>query len=82
VGGKVVAARTMERTIPIRLPIDETFHIGPDTGDPDQRSDAVHVHRQDRQADDSARSAVLTEDDKNKLMVAFRAARTITSSGV
>lgn len=32
VDGKVVSTQKMERTIPIMLPIDETFDIGSDTG--------------------------------------------------
>jgi hypothetical protein len=34
VDGKVVLTQKMERTIPIMLPIDETFDIGSDTGTP------------------------------------------------
>jgi len=34
VDGQVVATHTMERTIPLILPIDETFDIGADTGTP------------------------------------------------
>jgi len=34
VDGKAVATQTMERTIPLLLPIDETFDIGSDTGTP------------------------------------------------
>ena len=34
VDGKVVATQTMERTIPLTLPWDETFDIGSDTGTP------------------------------------------------
>jgi len=34
VDGQVVATQTMERTIPLALPIDETFDIGADTGTP------------------------------------------------
>ena len=34
VDGKVVSTQTMERTIPLMLPIDETFDIGSDTGTP------------------------------------------------
>ena len=34
VDGKVVATETMERTIPLLLPWDETFDIGSDTGTP------------------------------------------------
>jgi arylsulfatase A-like enzyme len=32
VDGKVVSTQTMERTIPLVLPVDETFDIGSDTG--------------------------------------------------
>jgi arylsulfatase A-like enzyme len=34
VDGKVVSTQTMERTIPLLMPIDETFDIGSDTGSP------------------------------------------------
>jgi hypothetical protein len=34
VDGKTVSTQTMERTIPLVLPIDETFDIGSDTGNP------------------------------------------------
>ena len=34
VDGKVVATQTMERTVPLMLPWDETFDIGSDTGTP------------------------------------------------
>jgi arylsulfatase A-like enzyme len=34
VDGKVVATQTMERTIPLTLPWDETFDVGSDTGTP------------------------------------------------
>jgi hypothetical protein len=34
VDGKVVATQKMERTIPLTLPVDETFDIGADTGTP------------------------------------------------
>ena len=34
VDGKVVATQTMERTVPLTLPWDETFDIGSDTGTP------------------------------------------------
>ena len=51
VDGKTVSTQTMERTIRLVLPIDETFDIGSDTGNPvdDQRiSGTVQVHRQDQ----------------------------------
>ncbi len=34
VDGKVISAQTLERTIPLTLPWDETFDIGSDTGTP------------------------------------------------
>ena len=34
VDGKVVSTQTMERTVPLTLPWDETFDIGSDTGTP------------------------------------------------
>lgn len=34
VDGKVVSTQTMERTIPLTLPVDESFDIGSDTGTP------------------------------------------------
>ncbi|MGA2402569.1 MAG: arylsulfatase, partial [Syntrophobacteraceae bacterium] len=34
VDGKVVSTQTMERTVPLTLPRDETFDIGSDTGTP------------------------------------------------
>ena len=51
VDGKVVATETMERTIPLTLPWDETFDIG------SRRSGSVRLHRQDRQADDCGHPA-------------------------
>jgi hypothetical protein len=34
VDGKVVATHTLKRTVPLTLPWDETFDIGPDAGTP------------------------------------------------
>ena len=34
VDGKVVSTQTLERTVPLTLPWDETFDIGSDTGTP------------------------------------------------
>ena len=48
VDDKVVATQTMEHTVPLTLPWDETFDIGSDTGTP---VDDADYHRQDRQAD-------------------------------
>jgi hypothetical protein len=34
VDGKVISTQTLNRTVPLTLPWDETFDIGPDTGTP------------------------------------------------
>jgi arylsulfatase len=60
VDGKVVATQKMESTVPLILPVDETFDVGSKTGTPvDDRdlSNPVHVHGQAHQADDLARTA-------------------------
>jgi len=78
VDGKVVASQKMERTIPIVLPIDETFDIGSDTGTP--------VDDQDYQVPFAFNGKIdrltigldqpkLTPDDVNKLEAAYRAAQ-------
>jgi hypothetical protein len=59
VGGKVVAAQTLEHTVPLILMWDETFdkrqirHAGERSGLPS----AILVLRQDRQADNLGRAA-------------------------
>jgi arylsulfatase A-like enzyme len=78
VDGKVVATQKMERTIPIVLPIDETFDIGSDTG--------TSVDDQDYQVPFAFTGKInrltigldqpkLTPDDVNKLEAAYRAAQ-------
>ncbi len=78
VDGKVVSTQTMERTVPLTLPWDETFDIGSDTGTP--------VDDHDYQVPFSFTGKInkltiaieppkLTEDDKKKLMEAYRAAQ-------
>ncbi len=78
VDGKVVATQTMERTIPLTLPWDETFDIGSDTGTP--------VDDQDYQVPFAFTGKItkltiaveppkLTPDDEKKLAEAFRAAQ-------
>ena len=60
VDGKVVSTQTLEHTVPLTLPWDETFDIGSDTGTPvdDQGlPGAIQVHRQDRQTDNLGRAA-------------------------
>lgn len=76
VDGKVVATETMERTIPLLLPWDETFDIGSDTGtgvdDADYQIPFPFTGRIDKLTVSLA-PPVLTEDDKRKLMEAGRA---------
>ena len=76
VDGKVVATETMERTIPLILPWDETFDIGSDTGtgvdDADYQIPFAFTGRIDKLTV-SLTPPVLTEDDKRKLMEAERA---------
>ncbi len=78
VDGKVVSTQTMERTIPLTLPWDETFDVGADTGTP--------VDDQDYQVPfkftgklDKLTIAVdppkLTPEDEKKLTDAYRAAQ-------
>ncbi len=76
VDGRVVSTQTMEKTIPIGLPIDESFDIGSSTGTP--------VDDQDYQIPFAftgkivkltftVKPPVLTEEDKRKLEDAYRA---------
>jgi len=78
VDGQVVATHTMERTIPLILPIDETFDIGADTGTP--------VDDHDYQVPFAFTGKInkltialdppkLTPDDEKKLSDAYRAAQ-------
>jgi arylsulfatase len=78
VDGKIAATQTMERTVPLLLPVDETFDIGADTGTP--------VSDQDYQVPfaftgkiDKLTIAVdppkLTPDDVKKLETGYRAAQ-------
>ena len=76
VDGKVVAAQKMEHTIPLILPIDETFDIGSKTGTPvddaDYQVPFVFTGKIDRLTI-SVAPPVLTEQDKQKLIQAERA---------
>ena len=78
VDGKVVATQKMERTVPLILPIDETFDIGADTGTP--------VDDKDYQVPFAFTGKInkltialdppkLTPDDVQKLEAAYRAAQ-------
>jgi len=71
VDGKAVATQTLEKTIPIMLPIDETFDIGAKTGTPiddrDYQTPFAFTGKIDK-LNITVEPPVLTEDDKKKLM--------------
>jgi arylsulfatase len=78
IDGRVVSTQTMDRTIPLTLPWDETFDIGSKTGTP--------IDDQDYQVPfpftgkiDTVTFALdppkLTPDDQKKLSDAYRAAQ-------
>jgi arylsulfatase A-like enzyme len=78
VDGTVVATQKLDRTIPIMLPIDETFDIGSDTGTPvDDRDYQVPFAFTGKI--DKLTVALdppkLTPDDVKKLEAAYRAAQ-------
>jgi hypothetical protein len=76
VDGKVVATQRMDRTIPLLLPIDETFDIGSDTGTPvdddDYKVPLAFTGTIDHLAI-SLEPPRLTPDDIEKLDAAYRA---------
>jgi hypothetical protein len=78
VDGKVITTQTLERTIPLTLPWDETFDIGSDTGTPVDDQDyqvpfkfTGKIHK----LTVSVAPPVLTPDDVKKLSDASRAAQ-------
>ncbi len=78
VDGKVVATQTMDRTVPLTLPWGETFDIGSDTGTPvDDRDYQVPFKFNGKIAKITVKveSPALTEEDKQKLAEAARAAQ-------
>ena len=78
VDGKVVATETLERTVPLTLPVDETFDIGSATGTPVDDADYQVPFRFTGKIDKlqiALDPPTLTEDDKKKLMEAGRAAQ-------
>ena len=78
VGGKVVATETMERTIPLTLPWDETFDIGSDTETPIDDADYQVPFAFTGKIDKltiSVAPPMLTDQDKQKLMEAEHAAQ-------
>ena len=78
VDGKVVATQTMERTIPIILPWDETFDIGSKTGTPVDDADYQVPFAFTGKIDKltiAVAPPVLTDADKQKLLEAEHAAQ-------
>jgi arylsulfatase A-like enzyme len=78
VDGKVVATQKMERTIPLLLPIDETFDIGSKSGTPIDDADYQVPFAFTGKIDKltfSVEPPKLTEDDVKKLMEAEHAAQ-------
>ena len=78
VDGKVVATQTMERTIPLILPWDETFDIGSKTGTPIDDADYQVPFAFDGKIDKltiAVAPPVLTDGDKAKLLEAQHAAQ-------
>jgi arylsulfatase len=76
VDDKVVASQTMERTIPLLPPWDETFDIGSDTGTPVDDADYQIPFPFTGKIDKltfSLAPPVLTEEDQRKLKEAERA---------
>jgi arylsulfatase len=78
VDGKEVSTQTLEHTIPILLPIDETFDIGSDTGTPINDRDYQVPFKFTGNIDKltiALDPPVLTDADKQKLMEAYKAAQ-------
>ena len=78
VDGKVVATQTLERTIPLVLPWDETFDVGSDTGTPVDDQDYQVPFAFTGKIDKltiAVAPPVLTDDDKKKLFEAAKAAQ-------
>jgi arylsulfatase len=76
IDGKVVATETMERTVPLILPIDETFDIGSKTGTPIDDADyqvPFAFTGKINKLTISVAPPMLTDEDKQKLMEAERA---------
>ncbi len=76
VDGKVVSTQTMERTVPLTLPWDETFDIGSDTGTPVDDQDYQVPFKftgKITRLTITREPPVLTPDDVKKLEAAYRA---------
>jgi hypothetical protein len=78
VDGNVVATESMQRTIPLTLPWDETFDIGSDTGTPVDDADYQVPFAFNGKIDKltiAVAPPVLTQDDMKKLTEAEHAAQ-------
>ncbi len=76
VDGKIVATQTLDRTVPLTLPWDETFDIGSDTGTPvDDRDYQVPFSFTGKinKLTVTVEQPQLTADDQKKLEAAYRA---------
>jgi len=78
VDGKVVSTQTVERTIPLMLPIDETFDIGSKTGTPVDDGDyqvPFAFTGKITKLTFTIDPPKLTPEDEKKLVEAYRAAQ-------
>jgi arylsulfatase A-like enzyme len=78
VDGKIVSTQKMERTVPLVLPVDETFDIGSKTGTPvDDRDYQIPfaLTAKLNKLAISVEPPKLTADDEKKLSDAYRAAQ-------
>jgi hypothetical protein len=78
VDGKVVSTQKMERTVPLVLPVDETFDIGSKTGTPiDDRDYQIPFALTGKlnKLTIAVEPPKLTADDEKKLADAYRAAQ-------
>jgi hypothetical protein len=78
VDGKVVSTQTLDHTVPLTLPWDETFDIGSDTGTPVDDHDyqvPFNFTGKISKLTISLDPPRLTPDDEKKLMEAYRAAQ-------
>jgi hypothetical protein len=78
VDGQVVATQKIDRSVPLILPIDETFDIGSDTGTPVDDSDYQIPFAFTGKIDKltiALDPPKLTPDDVQKLEAAHRAAQ-------
>jgi hypothetical protein len=78
VDGKPVTTRTMERTVPLILPVDETFDVGSKTGTPVDDRDYQTPFTFTGQLNKltvSVEPPKLTPQDEKKLADALRAAQ-------